>query len=148
MDRDAPPGFRIWGGATVDAADVARVLEFASPSHLTSTAQRVCGTRSASLARLRTGDIIRGIDDRKIDDATELVVAIRSYAPGDRIEVTFERDTSSWQAIAHTLAGLAKEVAQDMKERGLRGRTVTVKVRFVDREPKPAPADAKERESA
>ncbi len=41
-----------------DAADVARVLEYASPSHLTSTAQRVCGTRSASLARLRTGDII------------------------------------------------------------------------------------------
>ena len=41
-----------------DAAAVARVLEFASPSHLTSTAQRVCGTRSASLARLRTGDII------------------------------------------------------------------------------------------
>ena len=39
-------------------ADVARVLEFASPSHLTSTAQRVCGTRSASLARFRTGDII------------------------------------------------------------------------------------------
>ena len=41
-----------------DASDVARVLEYASPSHLTSTAQRVCGTRSASLARLRTGDII------------------------------------------------------------------------------------------
>ncbi len=41
-----------------DAADVARVLAFASPSHLATTAQRVCGTRSASLARLRTGDII------------------------------------------------------------------------------------------
>lgn len=41
-----------------DPADVARVLEFASPSHLASTAQRVCGTRSASLARLRTGDIL------------------------------------------------------------------------------------------
>lgn len=41
-----------------DSADVARVLEYASPSHLTSTAQRVCGTRSASLARLRTGDIL------------------------------------------------------------------------------------------
>lgn len=41
-----------------DAADVARVLDFASPSHLASTAQRVCGTRTASLARLRTGDII------------------------------------------------------------------------------------------
>lgn len=41
-----------------DVADVARVLEFASPSHLTSTAQRVVGTRSASLARLRTGDLM------------------------------------------------------------------------------------------
>lgn len=41
-----------------DAADVARVLDFASPSHLASTAQRVSGTRTASLARLRTGDII------------------------------------------------------------------------------------------
>jgi AraC-like DNA-binding protein len=41
-----------------DPVDVARVLEFASPSHLASTAQRVCGTRSASLARLRAGDIL------------------------------------------------------------------------------------------
>ncbi len=41
-----------------DAADVARVLQYASASHLASTAQRVCGTRTASLARLRTGDII------------------------------------------------------------------------------------------
>lgn len=41
-----------------DVSDVARVLEFASPSHLTSTAQRIAGTRSASLARLRTGDLI------------------------------------------------------------------------------------------
>lgn len=41
-----------------DSADVARVLEYASPSHLASTAQRVCGIRAASLTRLRTGDII------------------------------------------------------------------------------------------
>ena len=41
-----------------DVSDVARILEFASPSHLTSTAQRIVGTRSASLARLRTGDLI------------------------------------------------------------------------------------------
>lgn len=41
-----------------DVSDVARVLDFASPSHLTSTAQRIVGTRSASLARLRTGDLI------------------------------------------------------------------------------------------
>jgi AraC-like DNA-binding protein len=41
-----------------DVSEVAVVLEFASPSHLTSTAQRIVGTRSASLARLRTGDLI------------------------------------------------------------------------------------------
>ncbi len=41
-----------------DVSEVADVLEFASPSHLTSTAQRIVGTRSASLARLRTGDLI------------------------------------------------------------------------------------------
>jgi AraC-like DNA-binding protein len=41
-----------------DAADVAQVLQFASASHLAGTAERVCGTRAASLARLRAGDII------------------------------------------------------------------------------------------
>lgn len=41
-----------------DIRDVARVLGFASSSHLTSTAQRVVGTRPASLARLRAVDLI------------------------------------------------------------------------------------------
>jgi AraC-like DNA-binding protein len=41
-----------------DVRDVARVLDFASASHLSSTAQRVVGTKPASLARLRTIDLI------------------------------------------------------------------------------------------
>lgn len=41
-----------------DLADVAAVLGFASPSHLASTAQRVAGIRAASLARLRTRDLL------------------------------------------------------------------------------------------
>ena len=41
-----------------DVGDVARVLGFASSSHLSSTAQRVVGTRPASLARLRTVDLL------------------------------------------------------------------------------------------
>lgn len=40
-----------------DVRDVAQVLGFASSSHLSSTAQRVVGTRPASLARLRTVDL-------------------------------------------------------------------------------------------
>ncbi len=41
-----------------DSADVARVLGFASSSHLSATAQRVVDTRSSSLARLRTVDLV------------------------------------------------------------------------------------------
>ena len=47
-----------------DLPDVARVLEFASPSHLASTAARVIGVRSASLTRLRTHEIIKRFDGR------------------------------------------------------------------------------------
>jgi AraC-like DNA-binding protein len=41
-----------------DVRDVAKVLGFASPSHLSTTSQRIVGTRSASLSRLRTVDLI------------------------------------------------------------------------------------------
>lgn len=41
-----------------DVRDVAAVLDFASSSHLSSTAQRIVGTRPASLARLRAVDLI------------------------------------------------------------------------------------------
>ncbi|HWE44107.1 MAG TPA: helix-turn-helix domain-containing protein [Gemmatimonadaceae bacterium] len=41
-----------------DVRDVARILGFASASHLSSTAQRVVGTRPASLARLRAVDLV------------------------------------------------------------------------------------------
>jgi AraC-like DNA-binding protein len=41
-----------------DVRDVAKVLGFASPSHLSTTSQRIVGTKSASLSRLRTVDLI------------------------------------------------------------------------------------------
>lgn len=42
----------------LDIRDVAKILGFASSSHLAVTAQRVIGTRPASLSRLRTVDLI------------------------------------------------------------------------------------------
>jgi AraC-like DNA-binding protein len=42
-----------------DVRDIASVLDFASSSHLSSTAQRIIGTRPPSLARLRTVDLIQ-----------------------------------------------------------------------------------------
>lgn len=44
--------------AAYDLADVARVLAFASPSHLANTAHRVAGIRAASLTRLRAHDLM------------------------------------------------------------------------------------------
>lgn len=41
-----------------DLRDIANVLGFASSSHLSSTAMRVVGTKPASLARLRTVDLV------------------------------------------------------------------------------------------
>jgi len=46
----------------------------------------------ADNAGLRPGDVIIGIGDRDTRDATELVVAIRSYAPGDEVTLTFLRN--------------------------------------------------------
>jgi AraC-like DNA-binding protein len=43
--------------AGLDLRDVARVLGFASPSHLSTTAMRIAGTKPASLTRLRASDI-------------------------------------------------------------------------------------------
>jgi AraC-like DNA-binding protein len=41
-----------------DVRDIAAVLDFASSSHLSSTAQRVVGMRPASLSRLRAVDLV------------------------------------------------------------------------------------------
>lgn len=41
-----------------DLPDVARVLGFASASHLSASCQRIIGVRSSSLARLRPGDVV------------------------------------------------------------------------------------------
>lgn len=47
-------------------------------------------------------------------------------------ETTFQRDTNDWQTIARALAGLTKEVAEDIKRSGYLCRTVTIKIRFDD----------------
>ena len=52
----------------------------------------VTASGGADVAGLKPGDIVVSVDGRPIQDATELVVTIRSYAPGDTISVEFERD--------------------------------------------------------
>ncbi len=47
-------------------------------------------------------------------------------------ETTFQEDIKNWQVIAKSLAELTREVVNDMKHSGYKGRTVTVKVKFSD----------------
>ena len=56
---------------------------------------KITGGGPAGLAGLKLSDLITKIDGRVIDDATELVVAIRENAPGDQIKVTYKRQGST-----------------------------------------------------
>ncbi|HSB07329.1 MAG TPA: DNA polymerase IV [Thermodesulfobacteriota bacterium] len=47
-------------------------------------------------------------------------------------ETTFQKDLDNWQLIAKNLVELVQNVVASLKEEGYRGRTVTVKVRFMD----------------
>lgn len=47
-------------------------------------------------------------------------------------ETTFQHDVRDWQALAGTLAELVREVAAGMSEKGYRGKTVTIKLRYSD----------------
>lgn len=53
---------------------------------------------AAAQAGLQAGDIITALDGRQIHDGTELVVAVRSHAPGDRVVVTFTRNGQTQKA--------------------------------------------------
>lgn len=46
----------------------------------------------AEKAGVREGDVITGFNGRQVADSTELVVVIRSYAPGEEIEITLTRN--------------------------------------------------------
>ena len=45
----------------------------------------------ADVAGLRSGDVITSLQGRETTDSTELVVAIRSFAPGETVQLTFIR---------------------------------------------------------
>lgn len=57
----------------------------------------------AAAAGLKPGDVITKINDRTIADGDSLIVAIRSYAPGDEVTITYERNGQP-QTTAATLA--------------------------------------------
>ena len=53
--------------------------------------RQVTSGSTAAQSGLRTGDVITKVDDHQISDADSLVATIRSYRPGDKVTVTYER---------------------------------------------------------
>jgi putative serine protease PepD len=54
--------------------------------------QSVTPGSAAAQAGLQAGDVITALDGRQIHDGTELVVAVRSHAPGDKVVVSYTRN--------------------------------------------------------
>jgi S1-C subfamily serine protease len=48
----------------------------------------------AAAAGLRKGDVITQVDDQPIGDASDLVVALRAWSPGERVDVEWQRGTA------------------------------------------------------
>ena len=81
-------------------------MNFAGPG---AKVIKITGNGPADKAGFKLNDIITKIDDRVIDDSTELVVAIRERAPGDQIRVTFTRGGSAQTATVTLGASPAKQ---------------------------------------
>ena len=66
--------------------------------------------------------LAHGIDDRTVEPNRE-TKSISS-------ETTFAKDVTDWQEVNHQIQLLAEDVAEQLKRKGLRARTVTIKVRY------------------
>ena len=53
---------------------------------------------TAAEAGMKAGDVIASVEDHRITGADSLVATIRSYRPGDKVTVTWERGGQSQEA--------------------------------------------------
>lgn len=76
---------------TVNSSVAARYnLPVSEGAHVT----RVTSNSGASKAGIAEGDIITKVGDSKVTSASDLIIAVRSYNPGDTVSVTFNRSGS------------------------------------------------------
>jgi len=83
----------------------------------TSVLRAVLGFAAEHLAQLS-----RGVDDRPVEVSRETKSVGR--------ETTFDQDTGDREVLVRTLGALAEDVAHTLRAEGLRGKTVTLKLRY------------------
>jgi DNA polymerase-4 len=69
-------------------------------------------------------ELAQGIDNSKVETVSEL----KSIGK----EVTFERDTAQKEKIEKALLRLSEKVSRSLRKEGLKGRTITLKIRLAD----------------
>jgi putative serine protease PepD len=93
----------------VETLDVAGVdPQVAQRFGITATAgafvQRVQAGTGADAAGLQAGDVIVGVEDRRIRTSADVGQEIRSYEPGDQVRIVIERNGEE-QTVTATLGG-------------------------------------------
>lgn len=76
------------GSAKTPVIGVQLAMDFEGPGGKVSS---VTSGGSAQKAGLKPGDIITKVNGQVIADGTQLIVTVRSFAPGDRVQLTVER---------------------------------------------------------
>jgi len=65
----------------------------------------------AALGGIRPGDVVVALDDEEVADMADLIVRLRAYSPGNRVEVTVVRDDDSRATLLIRLDDAPADVA-------------------------------------
>jgi putative serine protease PepD len=99
---------KLKSGATVSHAYLGVATSGSTTSTPGATLAQVTPGGPAARAGLRTGDIVTNIGGAKIQNANDLVAAIASHQPGDKVAITVKRGSNT----VHVTATLGKQPAQ------------------------------------
>ena len=76
------------GTSTTPVVGVQLDMSFAGPG---AKVAEVTAGGASEAAGLQTGDVITKVNDLQIADPTTLIVTVRSFAPGDTVQLTIDR---------------------------------------------------------
>jgi putative serine protease PepD len=62
-----------------------------------ATVEAITPGQPAADANLEVGDVIRKVDGKAVSSSKDLVVAIRSHVPGDKVTLTVERGKKTFE---------------------------------------------------
>jgi putative serine protease PepD len=62
-----------------------------------ATVEDITPGQPAAKADLEVGDVIRKVDGKPVTSSKDLVVAIRTHVPGDKVTLTIERGNKTFE---------------------------------------------------